>query len=67
VSTKLGIFDLLDEETTLQQGSDENFVNKVTNNHSASLILVKISSNEPQFGIRHFAGTVILYLNFFLS
>ena len=64
---KLGIFDLLDEETTLQQGSDENFVNKVTNNHSASLILVKISSNEPQFGIRHFAGTVTYRCEGFLE
>ncbi|CAC5419944.1 CHS1 [Mytilus coruscus] len=63
----IGILSLLDEETKLQQGSDEKFVQKVTSNHSDSGIIMKSTTNDPVFGINHFAGKVLYRCEGFLE
>lgn len=61
----VGILSLLDEETKLQQGTDEKFVQKVTSNHSDSGIIMKSTTSDPVFGIHHFAGQVSVKIEAF--
>ncbi|XP_071156753.1 chitin synthase chs-2-like [Mytilus edulis] len=63
----VGILSLLDEETKLQQGTDEKFVQKVTSNHADSGIIMKSTTSDPVFGIHHFAGQVLYRCEGFLE
>ncbi|VDI08202.1 chitin synthase [Mytilus galloprovincialis] len=58
IKKQIGILNLLNEETQFKQGSDESFVRKVTANHAKSDIIVKKRSDDPEFGVCHFAGKV---------
>ncbi|CAK0887676.1 unnamed protein product [Prorocentrum cordatum] len=60
LKTKGGIFQSLDEETTLASGKAENFVSKISRAHAdhPRMVVPKIKKKFPAFGIQHFAGTV---------
>ncbi|KAI6191670.1 Unconventional myosin-X [Aphelenchoides bicaudatus] len=62
-ASHLGIFQLIDEESILPQGTDDSLLQKLHANHSEkSSEYMKPSSNLiKQFGIRHYVGGFVSY------
>ena len=67
---QLSIFSLLDEECIFQKGSDQNFLNKISNKltvYPAFIAPDKKKFQTDTFAIRHFAGEVTYNVNSFFD
>ncbi|XP_056248090.1 unconventional myosin-IXb isoform X1 [Seriola aureovittata] len=60
-----GLFDLLDEESNLPQGTDETLLDKLTQQHQDNPLFVASPSTNPIFAIQHFAGSVEYHIKDF--
>ena len=60
---KLGVLDLLDEESRFPKGTDQSLLEKLHNAHKANAFYVKPKVNNAKFGIRHYAGEVFYDVN----
>lgn len=54
----LGIFHILDDESNFPRGTDDGFCQKVTSQHKAHGYFLCPKTRAPQFGVRHYAGSV---------
>jgi myosin-5 len=61
IQNSSGLLAMLNEECIRPNGSDYGFVNKAihANKTSPALIIPRISQNNVEFGIRHYAGDVM--------
>ena len=55
---KLGILDLLDEESRFPKGTDKSLLEKLHSTHNGNAFYIKPKVNNAKFGIRHYAGEV---------
>ena len=55
---KLGVLDLLDEESRFPKGTDQSLLDKLHNAHKGHPFYVKPKVNNAKFGIKHYAGEV---------
>ncbi|XP_041658409.1 unconventional myosin-IXb-like isoform X2 [Cheilinus undulatus] len=53
-----GLFDLLDEESSLPQATDETLLDKLKQQHQDNPFFIESSNTESTFVIQHFAGPV---------
>ncbi|XP_022613761.1 unconventional myosin-IXb-like isoform X3 [Seriola dumerili] len=60
-----GLFDLLDEESNLPQGTDETLLDKLRQQHQDNPLFVASPSTNPIFAIQHFAGSVEYHIKDF--
>ncbi|XP_066302759.1 unconventional myosin-X-like isoform X5 [Branchiostoma lanceolatum] len=58
VERKLGILDLLDEESRFPKGTDNTFVDKLHGGHKENAFFLKPKVASRMFGIKHYAGEV---------
>eukprot|EP01104_Vermistella_antarctica_P004282 TRINITY_DN14765_c0_g1_i1.p1 TRINITY_DN14765_c0_g1~~TRINITY_DN14765_c0_g1_i1.p1 ORF type:complete len:1805 (-),score=425.49 TRINITY_DN14765_c0_g1_i1:31-5445(-) len=59
IESKLGIIDLLDEESRFPKGSDESFLLKLTDRHKGKQSLFAVPpGTRRKFDVGHYAGTV---------
>uniref|UniRef100_A0A3Q1GTE7 Myosin IXb n=1 Tax=Acanthochromis polyacanthus TaxID=80966 RepID=A0A3Q1GTE7_9TELE len=57
-SESVGLFDLLDQECSLPQATDENLMDKLKQQFQDNPLFVPSQNTEPTFVIQHFAGRV---------
>ncbi|KAL3836179.1 hypothetical protein ACJMK2_021621 [Sinanodonta woodiana] len=65
--SKQGVLAILDEQSTLQHGSDMAFVSQLTDLYKDSSIYIPPVTNRPEFTVRHFAGKVTYNASGFLE
>eukprot|EP01012_Entosiphon_sulcatum_P009428 TRINITY_DN1529_c0_g1_i1.p1 TRINITY_DN1529_c0_g1~~TRINITY_DN1529_c0_g1_i1.p1 ORF type:complete len:1211 (-),score=268.71 TRINITY_DN1529_c0_g1_i1:635-4267(-) len=58
VTGKMGIIDMLDEECALGKGSDEGFLQKISDQHGKHPFFEKKKLAKTSFVIKHYAGDV---------
>eukprot|EP00759_Apiculatamorpha_spiralis_P021186 PhF_6_TR26182/c0_g1_i3/m.37218 len=58
ITGKMGIMDLLDEECSLGQGTDEAFLTKCDQQHNKNAFFAKSKLIKSTFVINHYAGNV---------
>ncbi|XP_065839578.1 unconventional myosin-X-like [Oscarella lobularis] len=59
IEKKLGILDLLDEESRFPKGTDQTFLTKLHSAHAGNSYYVKPRVSGTTFGIKHYAGEVM--------
>jgi myosin X len=63
IERKLGVLDLMDEESRFPKGTDKSLLEKLHGNHKDNPYYVKPKVNNAKFGIRHYAGEVFYDIN----
>ncbi|XP_023121402.1 unconventional myosin-IXb isoform X2 [Amphiprion ocellaris] len=64
-SESVGLFDLLDQECSLPQATDETFMDKLKQQIQDNPLFVPSQNTEPTFVIQHFAGRVKYHIKDF--
>ncbi|XP_071346330.1 unconventional myosin-IXb isoform X2 [Trachinotus anak] len=60
-----GLFDLLDKESNLPQGTDETLLDKLKQQHQDNPLFMASPNTKPTFAIQHFAGSVEYHIKDF--
>lgn len=63
----VGILHLLDDESNFPKATDSSFLEKCHYNHALNELYSRPRLNVPEFGIRHFAGSVWYNVDGFLD
>eukprot|EP00055_Hartaetosiga_balthica_P010944 m.48331 g.48331 ORF g.48331 m.48331 type:complete len:1511 (+) comp7391_c0_seq1:148-4680(+) len=63
----IGLLHILDDESNFPKGTDEGFRSKLTSQHNAHAKLAQPKTQQPIFGVNHYAGTVWYNIEGFLE
>jgi hypothetical protein len=67
ISKKVGLLALLDEESNFPKGTDTSLLGKFHQNHEKDPNYIKPKTQQPHFGVRHYAGDVVYQIEGFLD
>lgn len=63
----VGLLYLLDEESNFPKSSDQTLLSKFHENHAQNPSYIKPKTQQPFFGVRHYAGDVMYFIEGFLE